>query len=84
MPRWGMMIRLPNGGGAFIDGSGPRRRYCSCGRIASLQCDYPAPTWKSRTCDKHLCRACGVSVGPDRDYCPDHPRDDLLADAAAD
>lgn len=79
MPRWGNIVPLPGGGVAFVDGT-TRRRYCGCGRIAALQCDYPTPGRKSGTCDKHLCRSCGVAVGPDRDHCPEHPRDDLFAE----
>jgi hypothetical protein len=72
MPRWGKTVPLPGGGVAFVDGSTSRRRYCGCGRVATLQCDYPDPKRKSGTCDRHVCRTCAVSVGPDRDYCQHH------------
>jgi len=40
-------------------------------RRSERQCDYPVGDGK--TCDKHLCAKCAVSVGTDRDYCPGHP-----------
>lgn len=77
MPRWGAVIRMPGGGVVFVDGSGPRpkvpRCFCGCGRASSLQCDFPLLV--GGTCDRYLCRVCAVAVGPDRDYCPGHPRE---------
>jgi len=59
----------------FARVSRPRRRKCSCCGTAwsTLECDYPTPSRKSGTCDKPLCGKCAVSVGPNLDYCPDHP-----------
>jgi hypothetical protein len=54
-----------------------RRRNCSvrhCGERAPFLCDYVAPGAR-KTCDKALCRHHAVNVGPDRDYCPHHPRE---------
>jgi hypothetical protein len=67
-------VRLPDGGVAHVKMGKPSRRRCSsCGtRWASRQCDYPKG---KGTCDKHLCDGCAVTVGPDLDYCPDHPRE---------
>jgi hypothetical protein len=59
-------------GGArgFICTRRPRPR-CACGTPASLQCDAPTKR-RSGTCDRHLCTACAVEVGPDRHLCPTH------------
>lgn len=67
------VIRMPDGGVAFIRVSRPRRRKCQvCGQAwATLQCDYPVG---AGSCDRHLCRHCAARVGPDRDYCWTHPR----------
>lgn len=35
-----------------------------CGRPSTKQCDYPlAGRRKGKTCDRHLCDACAVSMG---------------------
>ena len=48
-----------------------RTMRCACGSTATLQCD--APTRRSSgTCDRHLCTACAVEVGPDLHRCPAH------------
>lgn len=45
---------------------------CSfCGSLAGLECDFPARPRK--TCDKPICRACAIRIGPNVDFCPDHP-----------
>ena len=62
--------RMPYGGYAFVR-LGGRPKQCSiCGQRATLQCDFPKT--RGKTCDKWLCRGCGIMVGPDRDFCPDH------------
>lgn len=73
---------------AIICSRGPRRRKCSngqCTQWASRECDYPVKAYgpahaRSHTCDKPLCHGCAVSVGPDRDYCPAHPREPAQMD----
>ena len=84
MPRWSKTIQwiAPDGSNVtgIVCGSSPRRR-CSvpnCPANATLQCDFPvrAPSRKSTTCDRWLCREHSRRVGPDRDYCPPHVRAD--------
>lgn len=70
-------VKLPGVEGVAIvcDRSRPRVRRCStrgCTRIGSLQCDFPIGN--GRTCDKYLCADCAVPQGPDKDFCPSHPR----------
>jgi hypothetical protein len=72
MPRWSEAVRLPGGGTAIVCFSGGRWCQCGCRRRATIQCDHPAPAGRSGTCDRWLCRRCAVSVGPNRDHCPDH------------
>ncbi len=55
------------------------RRSCStpgCRNDATIQCDFPVTkrNGKAGTCDRWCCRACAVSVGPDRDHCGAHAR----------
>jgi len=67
-------FRLENGAQGFI--CSRTKAYggtykCACGKLATLQCD--APTRRSSgTCDRHLCTACAVEVGPDLHRCPAH------------
>lgn len=67
------VIRMPDGGTAFVRVARPRRRRCDRCRQAwaRLQCDYPVG---EGTCDRHLCLRCSAHVGRDLDYCLDHPR----------
>lgn len=67
------LIELPGGGHAFVRFAGrrPRAKPCACcGAASTLQCDFPL--LHGGTCDAFLCRRCGVTVGPNRDYCPLH------------
>jgi len=74
MPRWCETIEMADGTRAIVCHSGPRQRapLCRCGRVSSIQCDFPL--LHGGTCDRHLCRYCAVPVGRDRDYCQEHPR----------
>jgi hypothetical protein len=78
MPRWTEIVRMPDGGMAFICFSGrrPTAPPCACGARSTIQCDYP--TGPGKTCDAHLCRRCAVPQGHDRDYCPRHLTQDLF------
>lgn len=68
------LVKMPDGGYAFVRFSGPRRPRHKCSACAApwatLQCDFPIAGGK--TCDKHLCRGCGVRKGKNVDWCPDH------------
>ena len=37
-------------------------------------CDFRPDERTGKTCDRKLCDECAVSVGPDLDYCPEHPK----------
>lgn len=58
--------------GIMCGGRRQARRLCkACGRdFATILCDFPVG--KNKTCSAPLCRKCTTSVGPDRDYCPNH------------
>lgn len=63
-------IRTDNG---IVCTSGPRRR-CSCGRPATLECDWKVPGRRSGTCDKPICERCTTRPAEGKDLCPDHAR----------
>lgn len=64
-------ISLPDGSSAIVCSAGRRKR-CSCGRPATLLCDWKVPTRRSGTCDADLCASCTTSPAPDKDLCPEH------------
>jgi len=81
-----MKCRTASIGGvtAIVCSRRPRRQRCSngyppksrqCARWSTKLCDYPIPGAGGKTCDKPLCSSCAVSVGADRDFCPNHPRE---------
>lgn len=56
-----------------------RNRPCSsCGTSIREDrgrlCDFPVTRSKSGTCDRFVCPACAVRVGPEKDLCPPHAR----------
>lgn len=65
-------VSLPGGGSAII--CGLKRQRCSCGRRATLACDWKVPTRKSGTCDAPICASCTTSPMPDKDLCPKHAK----------
>lgn len=74
MPRWSQRLDLPGGGVAIVCGRSPSKR-CKCGKVATIQCDYPVVRkGVAGTCDRHCCRSCATNVGPNRDFCPPHAR----------
>lgn len=70
MPRVGEWIRFNNGAVVHVLRDVPRCRFCR--RAATVLCDWPDPTRKSRTCDRQLCRFCAVHVAGGKHRCPDH------------
>lgn len=62
--------------GVFICGRSSRKTCSSCGRPANKLCDYPVQRRGAApgTCDRPICSACAVKVGPDKDYCGAHAR----------
>lgn len=63
--------RLPDGTAAIVC-SGPRTKFCSCGKPADLLCDWKVPTRASGTCDKPICRHCAARPARGKDICPAH------------
>jgi hypothetical protein len=57
--------------GGFICGPRQRRHHCcTCGVLgATFQCDGDRKK-SGKTCDRYLCEACAVEVGPDQHLCP--------------
>jgi hypothetical protein len=66
-------IQLPDGGVAIVCSTGTRKR-CSCGRRATLACDWKVPSRRSGTCDAPICAGCAEHVADDKDLCPQHSR----------
>jgi hypothetical protein len=64
-------VTLPGGGRAIVCGT-RRRQRCSCGRPATLACDWKVPTRRSGTCDAPICAACTTSPEPGKDLCLTH------------
>ncbi len=64
-------VALPGGGVAIVC-SRVRPKRCSCGRAATLACDWKVKTKKSGTCDAPICAACTHAPAPDKDLCPKH------------
>lgn len=66
------VFQSPTLGQVFVCSRGPKRKApaCACGKPSAFQCDHAVAP--GRTCDRHLCRSCRVSVGPELDYCPEH------------
>lgn len=50
----------------------PRRmcKFCQKDFVRKL-CDFPTGTG-GKTCDAGICDRCATTIGPDRDYCPNH------------
>jgi len=58
---------------------GSRTRCECCGTMgARFLCDFPMGkkrNGKPKTCDKKICGGCRISVGVDRDLCPEHAQE---------
>lgn len=65
---------IPGVGRGFVCTSGKAKR-CSCGRRATLECDWKVPSRRSGTCDAPICAHCTTSPAPDKDICPEHKPD---------
>jgi hypothetical protein len=66
-------IEYPDGV-AIICGGPHRTKFCACGRVASLECDWKVKTRKSGTCDAPICAKCALQVGPDKHLCRAHQK----------
>ena len=72
-------VTLPGGGRAIVCGSRQPRQKCTCGRTATLLCDWKMSNAEdhrkvrgSPTCDKPLCNACTTSPASGKDLCRAH------------
>jgi len=65
---------LPGGGHAIICGTRQRVKYCACGRVAPLLCDWKVKEKRSATCDQPICEKHAMQVGPDKHLCPQHQK----------
>lgn len=58
----------------IICGVRAQKKFCACGRVAELLCDWKVGDKKSGTCDKPICRQHALEVGPDKHLCPEHQK----------
>ena len=67
-------LKLPDGTSYIVCGRGGRSMRCvTCGRPATLLCDYPVMRLgEAGTCDKPVCVRCLIAQGPEKDYCLAH------------
>ena len=73
MPMESKVFRTAEGS-IVIACSRTKRKDCSVctQRRGDLLCDFVKPNGK--TCDAPLCRDCAKRVGPNKDFCPTHPK----------
>jgi hypothetical protein len=76
------VVDLPGGSRAILCTRGRKRRHrCAfCRALGDILCDGVVD---GRSCDARCCRACALSVGKNRDLCPECQRYEVL-DAQAD
>lgn len=65
-------VTLPDGTRAIVCGPRRPRRKCTCGRAATLLCDWK--TGDSTTCDADICGHCSTKPAPNKDLCPQHAK----------
>ncbi len=65
-------VTLPGGQRAIVCSSRKRQRCATCGRPATLLCDWKVTGNRTGTCDAPICTGCTTSPAPDKDLCPDH------------
>ncbi|MFC3097341.1 hypothetical protein [Alteraurantiacibacter palmitatis] len=71
-------VTMPGGGYAIVCGTHRNRERCSCGRPATLLCDWrlTGPDGRrSGTCDTPICASCTTSPEPGKDLCRPHARE---------
>lgn len=71
------VVKLPNSGIAFVRHALKRQPKCRwCDRTSTKLCDFdvssPQQVTHRKTCDAPMCDLHAKSVGPNRDFCPDH------------
>lgn len=67
-------IDLGNGQVAIVCGPRQRAKFCSCGREATLLCDWKVKGKRSGTCDQPVCSQHALQVGPDKHLCQQHQK----------
>jgi hypothetical protein len=67
-------VKFPDGSTAIICGMRGRKKFCACGRVADLLCDWKVREKKSGTCDAPICPQHAKQVGPDKHLCPLHQK----------
>jgi hypothetical protein len=67
-------LKLPDGTVAILCGMRGRKKFCACGRVADLLCDWKVKDKKNGTCDAPICKLHAKQVGPDKHLCPLHQR----------
>lgn len=67
-------LRLPDGTVAIVCGVRKKRPppCVHCGQPSVVECDGPPLVGTRGTCDRSLCRRCGIHVPPNFDFCKDH------------
>lgn len=71
MPRYSVVLKLPEGGTAIVCGTKPMKACICQAKVSAYLCDYPMEL-SPGTCDAPLCDDCRRPQGPNIDYCPDH------------
>jgi hypothetical protein len=65
-------IKLSDGDSLLVCGLRSFRKFCACGRQATLLCDWKVATHKSGTCDRPICARHAKQVAPGKHLCPEH------------
>jgi len=67
-------IKLSDGSSLLICGLRAFRKFCACGRQATLLCDWKVAAHKSGTCDRPICSHHAKQVAPGKHLCPLHQK----------
>jgi hypothetical protein len=67
-------IKLATGDSLLVCGLRTFRKFCACGRHATLLCDWKVSTHKTGTCDRPICAHHGKQVSPGKHLCPLHQK----------
>jgi hypothetical protein len=65
-------IKLSDGSSLLLCGLRAFRKFCACGRQATLLCDWKVAAHKSGTCDRPICARHAKQVAPGKHLCPLH------------
>jgi hypothetical protein len=67
-------IKLSDGNRMIVCGLRAFRKFCACGRQATLLCDWKIASRKSGTCDAPICAHHAKQVAPGKHLCPLHQK----------